>query len=207
VHESALCYILSNSAMRIGGFYLDLNWTTDVDWRTEAGRLFHYLGPESQKARLPNLRFLRIIRLHVFSCMTVCMHVICMQNVCMHACMFHVHIRMYLHMKYACDKYACVEACMHLCMLCVFPHASIAWLWVSPTPSRSLEEALYKFSEWMNDLLFAFQFTLVQNATGSRTAISWPSTKPVMHKPRCRTWYYILCIEAYINVMCNCIGL
>jgi len=41
-------------------FNCDLNWTTDVDWRTEAGRLFHSLGPETEKARLPNFRLVRI---------------------------------------------------------------------------------------------------------------------------------------------------
>jgi len=41
-------------------FNLGLNWTTDVHWRTKAGRLFHSLGPETEKARLPNFRFMRI---------------------------------------------------------------------------------------------------------------------------------------------------
>ena len=32
-----------------------------MHWRTETGRLFHPLGPATEKARLPNFRFVRII--------------------------------------------------------------------------------------------------------------------------------------------------
>jgi len=28
----------------------DLNWATDVHWRTETGRWFHSLGPATEKA-------------------------------------------------------------------------------------------------------------------------------------------------------------
>jgi len=31
-----------------------------MDWRTEAGRLFHSLGSESENKRLPNFRFVQI---------------------------------------------------------------------------------------------------------------------------------------------------
>ena len=41
-------------------FSFDLNWATDVHWRTETGRLFHSLGPATEKARLPNFRFVQI---------------------------------------------------------------------------------------------------------------------------------------------------
>jgi len=41
-------------------FSFDLNWATDVHWRTEAGRLFHSLGPATEKARFPSFRFVRI---------------------------------------------------------------------------------------------------------------------------------------------------
>ena len=42
------------------GFQFDLNWATNVHWRTETGRLLLSLGPVTEEARLPNFRFVRI---------------------------------------------------------------------------------------------------------------------------------------------------